>query len=75
METKWKYQISKKKEKKEKKEKERRRLRHTISLIILKLIMQLPQILSKVGLQLRMSLTISNTYTPLNELKKFTVCS
>jgi hypothetical protein len=32
--------------------------------------MQLPYVLDKVGLQLRMSLTISNVYVPFNKLKK-----
>jgi len=32
--------------------------------------MQFPHVLDKVGLQLRMSLTISNVHIPFNELKK-----
>jgi hypothetical protein len=32
--------------------------------------MQFPDVLDKVGLQLRMSLTISNVHIPFNELKK-----
>jgi hypothetical protein len=33
--------------------------------------MQLPHVLDKVGLQLRMSLTVSNAHMSFNELQKF----